>query len=125
MANLQEAMENVRRLEELNLNNDEQPNIEAPPASITYTCDFDTNFGDKEAFITGVARYMEEAGIHQKLVNTQVENHLAFILLQMKSFSDEAFLQAYFQYNLPHFIGVLFCASWLLYSAKNDFHSTI
>ena len=81
MANLQEAIENVRRLEELNLNNDEQPNIEAPPASITYTCDFDTNFGDKEAFITGVARYMEEAGIHQKLVNksTQVENHLLFM----------------------------------------------
>ena len=122
MANLQEAIENVRRLEELNLNNDEQPNIEAPPASITYTCDFDTNFGDKEAFITGVARYMEEAGIHQKLVNTQVENRLAFILLQVKSFSGEAFLQPYFQYNLSHFFGVLFYTSWLLFSAKNDFH---
>ncbi|XP_066917897.1 cytoplasmic FMR1-interacting protein 2-like isoform X2 [Clytia hemisphaerica] len=67
MATLQEAIENVRRLENLSLNLDEQANIEAPPASITYTCDFDTNFGDKEAFITGIARYMEEAGLHQQL----------------------------------------------------------
>ena len=68
MATLQEAIENVRRLENLSLNLDEQANIEAPPASITYTCDFDTNFEDKEAFITGIARYMEEAGLHQQLV---------------------------------------------------------
>ena len=68
MATLQEAIENVRRLENLSLNLDEQANIEAPPASITYTCDFDTKFGDKEAFITGIARYMEEAGLHQQLV---------------------------------------------------------
>lgn len=67
MATLEEAVENVRRLENLTLNNDEQPNIEAPPASITYTCDFDTNFGDKEGFITGISRYMEEAGIHQQM----------------------------------------------------------
>ena len=59
---------NVRRLENLTLFSDEQANIEAPPASITYICDFDTNFGDKEAFITGIARYMEEAGLHQRLV---------------------------------------------------------
>ena len=71
MATLQEAVENVRRLDNLTLNNDEQPNIEAPPASITYTCDFNTNFGDKEAFITGISRYMEEAGIHQQLVNNK------------------------------------------------------
>ena len=69
MATLQEAIENVRRLENLSLNLDEQANIEAPPASITYTCDFDTKFGDKEAFITGIARYMEEAGLHQQLVS--------------------------------------------------------
>ena len=34
---------------------------------MTYICDFDTNFQDKEAFITGISRYMEEAGIHQQL----------------------------------------------------------
>ena len=71
MATLQDAVENVRRLENLTFC-DEQPNIEPPPASITYNADFDTNFEDKEAFITGIARYMEEAGIHQKLVRFQV-----------------------------------------------------
>ncbi|XP_065670394.1 cytoplasmic FMR1-interacting protein 1 homolog isoform X3 [Hydra vulgaris] len=67
MATLEEAIENVRRLENLALYNDEQPTIEASPASITYNFDFDTNFCDKEAFITGISRYMEEAAIHQQL----------------------------------------------------------
>ena len=75
MATLDEAVENVRRLENLTLNNDEQPTIEAAPASITYNFDFDTNFCDKEAFITGISRYMEEAAIHQHLVSIEQSLH--------------------------------------------------
>eukprot|EP00794_Sanderia_malayensis_P007099 gene7099-7902_t len=66
MATLEEAVENVRRLENLPLV-DELPNIEPPPAVITYRSNFDTDFEDKEAFITGISRYMEEASIHQSL----------------------------------------------------------
>lgn len=89
MATLQEAIENVRRLENLSLNTEEQPNIEAPPASITYTCDFDTNFADKEAFITGISRYMEEAGLHQQLVGCLLSFLIAdalFIYLKLFEF---------------------------------------
>ena len=68
MATLEEAVENVQRLENLALS-DEQPNIEPPPVVLTYRANFDTDFEDKEAFITGVSRYMEEASIHQKLVS--------------------------------------------------------
>ena len=67
MATLEEAVENVQRLENLALT-DEQPNIEPPPVVLTYRANFDTDFEDKEAFITGVSKYMEEATIHQKLV---------------------------------------------------------
>ena len=67
---LEDAVENVRRLENLVLT-DEQPNIEPPPAVITYRANFDTNFEDKEAFITGISRYMEEAHIHKMLVRVK------------------------------------------------------
>ena len=67
MATLEEAVENVQRLENLALT-DEHPNIEPPPVVLTYRANFDTDFEDKEAFITGVSKYMEEATIHQKLV---------------------------------------------------------
>eukprot|EP00795_Rhopilema_esculentum_P000673 gene673-10379_t len=66
MATLEEAIENVQRLENLALP-DEQPNVEPPPTVITYRANFDTDFEDKEAFITGISRYMEEATIHQAL----------------------------------------------------------
>ena len=68
MATLEEAIENVQRLENLALP-DEQPNVEPPPTVITYRANFDTDFEDKEAFITGISRYMEEATIHQALVS--------------------------------------------------------
>lgn len=67
MATLEEAICNVRQLETIILP-DEQPQIEAPPASVTYTANFDTNFEDNKAFITCISKYLEEADVHKGLV---------------------------------------------------------
>ena len=67
MATLEDAVCNVRQLETINLP-DEQPQIEAPPASVTYISNFDTNFEDSKAFITCVSKYLEEADVHKGLV---------------------------------------------------------
>ena len=67
MATLEDGISNVRQLETINLP-DEQPQIEAPPASVTYISNFDTNFEDSKAFITCISKYLEEADVHKGLV---------------------------------------------------------
>ena len=68
MATLQDALTNVRCLENLALP-DEQPTIEPEPASVVYDVSFDTNFADRTAFITGIGKYNEEATICSNLVS--------------------------------------------------------
>ncbi|KAG1699375.1 Cytoplasmic FMR1-interacting protein [Nymphon striatum] len=63
---LGDALSNVDVLDELPLP-DEQPCIEAQPCSIVYHANFDSNFEDRNAFVTGVARYIEEATVHANL----------------------------------------------------------
>uniref|UniRef100_A0A674DJM6 Cytoplasmic FMR1 interacting protein 2 n=1 Tax=Salmo trutta TaxID=8032 RepID=A0A674DJM6_SALTR len=66
---LEDALSNVDLLEELPLP-DQQPCIEPPPSSIMYQANFDTNFEDRNAFVTGIARYIEQATVHSSMVNT-------------------------------------------------------
>lgn len=68
MASLQDALTNVRCLQDFSLP-DEQPTIEPEPTSIVYQVSFDTNFADRTAFITGSGRYNEEATICSSLVS--------------------------------------------------------
>ncbi|XP_071846795.1 cytoplasmic FMR1-interacting protein 2-like isoform X2 [Apostichopus japonicus] len=63
---LEDALSNVDLLEELPLP-DQQPCIEAAALSITYQPNFDTNFEDRTAFVTGIAKYTEEATVHSEL----------------------------------------------------------
>ena len=65
---LPDALQNVDVLDELPLP-DLQPCIEAAPLSIHYQANIDTNFEDRSAFVTGVAKYIEEATVHAKLVS--------------------------------------------------------
>lgn len=65
---LSDALSNVDVLDELPLP-DQQPCIEAQPCSIVYHANFDTNFEDRNAFVTGVAKYIEEATVHAELVS--------------------------------------------------------
>ena len=65
---LADALSNVDVLDELPLP-DSQPCIEAQPCSIVYQANFDTNFEDRNAFVTGVAKYIEEATVHSSLVS--------------------------------------------------------
>lgn len=65
---LNDAMQNVDVLDELPLP-DEQPCIDAAPFSIHYQVNKHTNFEDRGAFVTGMARYIEEATVHAKLVS--------------------------------------------------------
>lgn len=67
MATLDDAICNVQQLQTISLP-DEQPQIEAPPASVTYISNFDTNFEDSKAFITCISKYLEEADVHKGLV---------------------------------------------------------
>lgn len=64
---LPDALSNVDVLDELPLP-DHQPCIEAQPCSIVYQSNFDTNFEDRNGFVTGVAKYIEEATVHAGLV---------------------------------------------------------
>ncbi|XP_041358058.1 cytoplasmic FMR1-interacting protein-like isoform X2 [Gigantopelta aegis] len=63
---LTDALQNVDVLDELPLP-DQQPCIEALSLSIQYQVNFDTNFADKNAYVTGVAKYSEEATVHADL----------------------------------------------------------
>lgn len=65
---LSDALSNVEVLDELPLP-DEQPCIEAQPCSVVYKANFDTNFEDRNGFVTGIAKYIEEATTHANLVS--------------------------------------------------------
>ncbi|XP_048589343.1 cytoplasmic FMR1-interacting protein 2-like [Nematostella vectensis] len=80
MATLEEAICNVRQLETIILP-DEQPQIEAPPTSVTYTANFDTNFEDSKAFITCVSKYLEEADVHKGLIELLEEGEKYAVVL--------------------------------------------
>ncbi|VDI44411.1 cytoplasmic FMR1 interacting protein [Mytilus galloprovincialis] len=63
---LTDALQNVDVLDELPLP-DQQPCIEGLSLSIHYQANFDTNFEDRNAYVTGVAKYIEEATVHADL----------------------------------------------------------
>ena len=65
---LTNALENVDVLDDLPLP-DQQPCIEALSLSVHYRADFDTNFEDKNAFVTSVAKYKEQATVQADLVS--------------------------------------------------------
>ena len=85
---IEEALQNVELLDHLPMF-DEQPCIEPMPASLSYTgkcynitfkllithitmwvtakANFDTRFEDRRAYITGMAKYIEEAEMHASM----------------------------------------------------------
>lgn len=68
---ISDALSNVDVLDDLPLP-DQQPVIEAQACSVVYIANFDTNFEDRMAYVTGVAKYMEEAATHAELVCRKV-----------------------------------------------------
>ena len=64
---LVDVIQNVEALDGLLLP-DQQPCIEAASVCLAYHPDKDTNFEDRNAFVTGVAKYIEEATVHAELV---------------------------------------------------------
>uniref|UniRef100_A0A452SNA0 Cytoplasmic FMR1 interacting protein 2 n=1 Tax=Ursus americanus TaxID=9643 RepID=A0A452SNA0_URSAM len=77
---LEDALSNVDLLEELPLP-DQQPCIEPPPSSIMYQANFDTNFEDRNAFVTGIARYIEQATVHSSMNEMLEEGHEYAVML--------------------------------------------
>jgi len=77
---LNDAMQNVDVLDELQLP-DEQPCIDAAPLSIHYQVNKHTNFEDRGAFVTGMARYIEEATVHAKLNESLEEGQEYAVML--------------------------------------------
>ncbi|KAM9412868.1 LOW QUALITY PROTEIN: cytoplasmic FMR1-interacting protein 2-like [Salvelinus alpinus] len=84
---LEDALSNVSvggaaldLLEELPLP-DQQPCIEPPPSSIMYQANFDTNFEDRNAFVTGIARYIEQATVHSSMNEMLEEGHEYAVML--------------------------------------------
>jgi len=47
------------------------PCIEAQPCAIVYQPNSDTNFEDRSGFLTGIAKYAEEASVHASLVSLE------------------------------------------------------
>eukprot|EP00039_Didymoeca_costata_P002102 m.57505 g.57505 ORF g.57505 m.57505 type:complete len:1269 (-) comp11113_c1_seq1:133-3939(-) len=66
MGDLQEAEQHLAQLEEQSLRND-QPWIEACAISLDCNQDFDSNFVDRGGFVSGIAKYVEEANSLEKL----------------------------------------------------------
>ena len=64
---LTNALENVDVLDELVLP-DQQPHIEALSSAIHYHANMDNNFADKAAFVSGQAKYIEQATVQADLV---------------------------------------------------------
>lgn len=88
---LADALSNVEVLDELPLP-DQQPCIEAQACSVIYQANFDTNFEDRTAFVTGVAKYIEEATVHASLVNnkyTTMIGELLFLSSLNNSFQND------------------------------------
>ncbi|KAK3557279.1 hypothetical protein QTP70_026267 [Hemibagrus guttatus] len=82
---LEDALSNVDLLEELPLP-DQQPCIEPLPSSLIYQPNFNTNFEDRNAFVTGIARYIEQATVHANMVNlalTRLCNHPVLSLTRL------------------------------------------
>ncbi|KAM3956068.1 cytoplasmic FMR1-interacting protein Sra-1 [Aphomia sociella] len=77
---LSDALSNVDVLDELTLP-DEQPCIEAAPCSILYQSNFDTNFEDRNGFVTGIAKYIEEATVHANLNELLEEGNAHAVML--------------------------------------------
>ncbi|PAV64134.1 hypothetical protein WR25_05628 isoform C [Diploscapter pachys] len=73
-----EAITNVEVLDEL-LMPDDLPSIEARTLPLLYRANFDTNFEDRSAFVTGIAKYGEEATRHAEFNDMLTEglNHAA------------------------------------------------
>ena len=65
---LADALSNVDVLDEFPLP-DEQPYIESQLSSVIYKVNFDSNFEDRNGFVTGIAKYIEEATVHANLVS--------------------------------------------------------
>lgn len=68
------AVEKVNFLQKLHIQ-DKQPCIEALSLPVQYQTNFDTNFVDKDAFVSGVAKYIEEATVHANLSKILEEGH--------------------------------------------------
>ena len=68
---LTDALHKVNDLHKLSLT-DGQPCIEALSLPVQYQANFDTNFEDKDAFVSGVAKYKEEAKVHADLVGAVI-----------------------------------------------------
>uniref|UniRef100_A0A9L0J992 Cytoplasmic FMR1 interacting protein 1 n=1 Tax=Equus asinus TaxID=9793 RepID=A0A9L0J992_EQUAS len=64
---LEDALSNVDLLEELPLPDQQQPCIEPPPSSLLYQPNFNTNFEDRNAFVTGKIHYIEQATVHSSM----------------------------------------------------------
>jgi hypothetical protein len=64
---LSEALGRVDSLEGL-LQHGDPPCIEGMSLSVQCQVNFDTNFEDRNAYVTGVARYIEEATVHADMV---------------------------------------------------------
>ncbi|CAO4374658.1 unnamed protein product [Caenorhabditis nigoni] len=60
---LEAALNNVSLLDMIVVP-DDQPDIEARALPLLYRANFDTNFEDRSAFVTGIAKYSEEATRH-------------------------------------------------------------
>ncbi len=73
---LSDALSNVDVLDELELP-DSQPSIAGESWSIVYHVNFDTNFEDRNAFVCGVAKYIEEATV-QATLNTMLDEGMYY-----------------------------------------------
>lgn len=77
---LTDALSNVDVLDELELP-DSQPCIEGESWSIVYHVNFDTNFEDRNAFVCGVAKYIEEATVQSHLNEMLAEGESHAVML--------------------------------------------
>lgn len=113
---LTDALSNVDVLDELTLP-DEQPCIEAQPCSVVYQADFDTNFEDRNGFVTGIAKYIEEATVHASLVREFLCATVVKMMLMPSGCFVVCQIEIQSSFVLAHFVIVqrIYISLWPLY----------
>ncbi|KAL1240750.1 Cytoplasmic FMR1-interacting protein [Trichinella spiralis] len=74
-----DAIGNVELLDEIPLP-DCQPVVEALPQTLRYRANFDANFEDRSAFITGISKYIEEATRHAELNEILLKGNVMLLI---------------------------------------------
>ena len=73
---------------------DDQPVIEGFSLTLDYRVNFDTNFEDRNAYVTGCSKYIEEATRHGEFVSILIDESYFYMEYFQNQMLEEGFIHA-------------------------------